>query len=42
MNNNKRTVHLVDDDASIVASTSAFLSARGYEVETYGSADGFL
>lgn len=40
--NNKRIVHLVDDDASIVASTSAFLSARGYEVETYGSAVEFL
>jgi two-component system response regulator FixJ len=42
MNNNKRTVHLVDDDSSIVASTSAFLSARGFEVETYGSAVEFL
>jgi len=40
--NNKRIVHLVDDDASIVTSTAAFLSARGFEVETYGSAVEFL
>lgn len=40
--NNKRIVHLVDDDSSIVASTSAFLSARGFEVEAYGSALEFL
>jgi two-component system response regulator FixJ len=40
--NNKRIVHLVDDDASIVNSTAAFLSARGFEVETYGSAVEFL
>jgi two-component system response regulator FixJ len=40
--NNKRIVHLVDDDASIVSSTAAFLSARGFEVETYGSAVEFL
>jgi two-component system response regulator FixJ len=42
MNSNKRIVHLVDDDSSIVASTSAFLLARGFEVETYGSAVEFL
>jgi two-component system response regulator FixJ len=40
--NNKRIVHLVDDDASIVTSTAAFLSAMGFEVETYGSAVEFL
>src|ERR1700761_1024337 len=40
--NSKRVVHLVDDDSSILASTSAFLAARGCEVETYGSGAEFL
>jgi two-component system, LuxR family, response regulator FixJ len=39
---NKRIVHLVDDDASIVTSTAAFLSVRGFGVERYGSALEFL
>jgi two-component system response regulator FixJ len=38
----KRSVHLVDDDVSILASTATVLSARGFEVETYGSAVEFL
>ena len=38
----KRSVHLVDDDVSILASTATVLSARGFEVETYGSALEFL
>jgi two-component system response regulator FixJ len=40
--NNKRIVHLIDDDTSILNSTTAFLSAKGFEVETYGSAVEFL
>jgi two-component system, LuxR family, response regulator FixJ len=39
---NKRIVHLVDDDASIVTSTAAFLSIKGFGVARYGSALEFL
>jgi two-component system response regulator FixJ len=40
--NAKRIVHLVDDDASILSSIAAFLSAKGFDVETYNSALRFL
>ena len=40
--NAKRTVHLVDDDASILNSTAAFLLAHGFDVETYNSGLEFL
>jgi two-component system response regulator FixJ len=40
--NAKRTVHLVDDDVSILNSTAAFLLAHGFDVETYNSALEFL
>jgi two-component system response regulator FixJ len=40
--NAKRTVHLVDDDVSILSSTATFLSAKGFDVETYNSALEFL
>ena len=40
--NVKRMVHLVDDDVSILTSTAAFLSAKGFEIETYNSALEFL
>jgi two-component system response regulator FixJ len=35
-------VHLVDDDVSILNSTATFLSAKGFDVETYDSALKFL
>jgi two-component system response regulator FixJ len=38
----KRTVHLIDDDVSILNSTASFLSAKGFHVETYNSALKFL
>jgi two-component system response regulator FixJ len=37
-----RTVHVVDDDAAILNSTSAFLRASGFDVKTYGTAEEFL
>jgi two-component system response regulator FixJ len=37
-----RTVHVIDDDAAILNSTSAFLRASGFDVKTYGSAEEFL
>jgi two-component system response regulator FixJ len=40
--NAKRTVHLVDDDVSILNSTAAFLLVHGFDVETYNSALEFL
>ena len=30
-----RTVHVIDDDAAILNSTSAFLRAHGFDVKTY-------
>jgi FixJ family two-component response regulator len=36
------TVHIVDDDSSLRLALSRLLSAAGYQVETYESADGFL
>ena len=36
-----RTVHVIDDDAAILNSTSAFLGASGFDVKTYGSAQDF-
>jgi two-component system response regulator FixJ len=39
---NKQIVHLIDDDASILESTAAFLSVRGFGVATYSSAAEFL
>ena len=38
----RRIVHLVDDDVSILNSTATFLSAKGFDVETYDSALKFL
>jgi len=40
--NARRIVHLVDDDVSILNSTATFLSAKGFDVETYDSALKFL
>ena len=40
--NSKKTVHLVDDDLSILNSTATFLRASGFEVESYNSASEFL
>jgi two-component system response regulator FixJ len=37
-----RTVHVIDDDAAIVNSTSAFLRASGFDVKTYSRAEEFL
>ena len=37
-----RTVHVVDDDAAILNSTSAFLRASGFDVKTYSTAEEFL
>jgi two-component system, LuxR family, response regulator FixJ len=37
-----RTVHVIDDDAAILNSTSAFLNASGFDVRTYSSAQEFL
>jgi two-component system response regulator FixJ len=37
-----RTVHVIDDDAAILNSTSAFLRASGFDVKTYSSAQDFL
>lgn len=36
------TVHLVDDDASLLRGLSRMLSASGYSVQTFESAAGFL
>jgi two-component system, LuxR family, response regulator FixJ len=38
----KQTVHVIDDDPAIRASTALFLTAMGFEVQTYDSAHGFL
>ncbi len=35
--NTKQTIHLVDDDISILNSIAAFLRASGFEVEVYNS-----
>jgi two-component system response regulator FixJ len=37
-----RTVHVIDDDAAILNSTSAFLRASGFDVKTYSTAEEFL
>src|ERR1700760_2127446 len=37
-----RTVHVVDDDASVLNSTSAFLRAHAFEVKAYHCAHDFL
>jgi|HubBroStandDraft_6_1064221.scaffolds.fasta_scaffold212565_2 two-component system response regulator FixJ len=37
-----RTVHVIDDDAAVLNSTSAFLRAHEFEVTTYSSAQDFL
>ena len=37
-----RTVHVIDDDAAILNSTSAFLRAHGFDVKTYSAAQDFL
>jgi two-component system, LuxR family, response regulator FixJ len=37
-----RTVHVIDDDAAILNSTSAFLRASGFDVKTYSRAEEFL
>jgi two-component system, LuxR family, response regulator FixJ len=37
-----RTVHVIDDDAAILNSTSAFLRAHGFDVKTYCAAQDFL
>ncbi len=37
-----RTVHVIDDDAAILHSISAFLGASGFEVKTYTAAQEFL
>jgi two-component system response regulator FixJ len=37
-----RTVHVIDDDAAILNSTSAFLRAHGFSTKTYSSAQDFL
>lgn len=37
-----RTVHVIDDDAAILNSTSAFLGASGFDVKIYSSAQDFL
>jgi two-component system response regulator FixJ len=37
-----RTVHVIDDDAAILNSTSAFLRASGFDVKTYNAAQDFL
>jgi two-component system, LuxR family, response regulator FixJ len=40
--NMRRTVHVIDDDEAILASTSGFLKAKGFMVKTYDSAQHFL
>jgi two-component system response regulator FixJ len=35
-------IHLIDDDPAILAATAGFLTAKGFGVKTYTSADGFL
>jgi two-component system response regulator FixJ len=40
--NTKQTIHLVDDDISILNSIAAFLRASGFEVEVYSSPAEFL
>jgi two-component system response regulator FixJ len=39
---NEQTIHIVDDDSSILASTSIFLTAKGFGVRIYDSAPCFL
>ena len=40
--NTKQTIHLVDDDISILNSIAAFLRASGFDVEIYNSPAEFL
>lgn len=42
MNNSPETIFVVDDDKSVRRSLALFLTATGYEVETYASAEEFL
>src|ERR1700743_2733554 len=37
-----RTVHVIDDDAAVLNSTSAFLRAHAFDVKSYNSAQDFL
>ena len=38
----RRTVYVVDDDASVRKSVGRLLRTAGYEVEAFASADAFL
>ena len=38
----KQTVHVIDDDPAILNATAGFLMIRGFEVQTYASAEDFL
>ncbi len=39
---NPAIIHVIDDDKAILASTAGFLTAKGYGVQTYASAEDFL
>jgi two-component system, LuxR family, response regulator FixJ len=38
----KQIVHVIDDDPAILTSTAGFLTAKGFGVQTYASAQDFL
>jgi len=40
--NRKETIFIVDDDLSVRRSLSLFLSATGYQAETFGSSEEYL
>ena len=39
---NRRKVTVIDDDRSVLKATERLLCARGFEVETFASAEAFL
>ena len=42
MSNSTRTIAIVDDDSSILQSLDRLLSAHGFHVQTFSSAESFL
>src|ERR1700748_2274892 len=40
--NDRHLIHVIDDDAAILASISGFLTTRGFALQTYPSAQDFL